>query len=242
MDLMIGLPEVDGFCNILVLTEYLSKYATAYAIKTKTAVEVSSCLLDYVFTFGAPREILSDQGSEFVNSVVASMCERLKILRRTSSPYHPSTNGLVERANRDLVGALEACCRDCPDDWPTMMQFVIFAYRTLPRESLNGYTPFEVMFGRPHNSFLSFVDEPPASSSHQLSLLERASETRNMFEGLLPSVQKRIKETKIEQQKQQDKHNEAQLIPSSLAVGEVVFARVLTRHRKLRGPPVHGSL
>jgi hypothetical protein len=29
MDLMIGLPEVDGFCNILVLTEYLSKYATA---------------------------------------------------------------------------------------------------------------------------------------------------------------------------------------------------------------------
>ena len=104
MDHMIGLPEVDGFCNILVLTEYLSKYATAYAIKTKTAVEVSSCLLDYVFTFGAPREILSDQGSEFVNSVVASMCERLKILRRTSSPYHPSTNGLVERANRDLVG------------------------------------------------------------------------------------------------------------------------------------------
>ena len=240
MDLMIGLPEVDGFCNILVLTEYLSKYATAYAIKTKTAVEVSSCLLDYVFTFGAPREILSDQGSEFVNSVVASMCERLKILRRTSSPYHPSTNGLVERANRDLVGALEACCRDCPDDWPTMMQFVIFAYRTLPRESLNGYTPFEVMFGRPHNSFLSFVDEPPASSSHQLSLLERASETRNMFEGLLPSVQKRIKETKIEQQKQQDKHNEAQLIPSSLAVGEVVFARVLTRHRKLRGPQFTG--
>jgi transposase InsO family protein len=240
MDLMVGLPEVDGYTNILVITEYLSRYACAFPLRSKTAVEVASKLLEYIFTFGAPKEILSDQGPEFVNLLVELMCSRLNILRRTSSPYHPESNGLAERANRVLITALESCCRENASNWPSMLQYVVFAYRTMPLESLGGYSPFEVMFGRPHNAFLSYVGVPPASSSLPLSLLERAAETRSHLEGLIPTIEKRHQAAKLQQQQQQDTRNAAQLISSPLVVGQVVFARVLTRHRKLRGPQFTG--
>ena len=125
MDLMVGLPEVDGYTNILVITEYLSRYACAFSLRSKTAVEVASKLLEYIFTFGAPKEILSDQGPEFVNLLVELMCSRLNILRRTSSPYHPESNGLAERANRVLITALESCCRENASNWPSMLQYVV---------------------------------------------------------------------------------------------------------------------
>ena len=240
MDLMVGLPEVDGYSNILVLTEYLSRYACAYALRTRTAVEVATHLLDYIFTFGAPREILSDQGGEFVNHVVASLCTGLNIFRRTSSPYHPSTNGLVERTNRVLIGALETCCADHATTWPKMLQFVVFSYRTLPLDSLGGYSPFEVMFGRQHNSFVSFADAPPASSSLPLSLLDRATEIRSHVEGLLPKIQARQHASKVQQQAQQDRDNATQLVEAPLVPGQVVFARILTRHSKLQGPRFTG--
>ena len=53
-----------------------------------------------------PKEILSDQGKEFINKMVAALLEKTGVERRVTSPYDSRTNGLTERFNRTLVEAL----------------------------------------------------------------------------------------------------------------------------------------
>ena len=42
--------------------------------------------------------VVSDNGSSFVSSEFKSFLQKNGIKHITSAPYHPSTNGLVERA------------------------------------------------------------------------------------------------------------------------------------------------
>ena len=63
IDLVLGLPETDeGYKGIMVITEYLSKYPYAVAIKSKTVEEIAKNLFDYICLFGPPKILLSDQG------------------------------------------------------------------------------------------------------------------------------------------------------------------------------------
>ena len=54
---------------ICVMVDYFTKWAEAYLLKSKTAVEVTNCILDFFYKFGAPKRLLTDQGKEFCNKV-----------------------------------------------------------------------------------------------------------------------------------------------------------------------------
>ena len=97
MDLILGFPQTnEGFTGILVITEYLSKYPYAMPIKSKTAKEVSKHLFKYISMFGPPKELLSDQGTEFLNNTIENMTRLAGIEHRVTSPYHPRTKGLTD--------------------------------------------------------------------------------------------------------------------------------------------------
>ncbi|KAA8578232.1 hypothetical protein FQN60_010716 [Etheostoma spectabile] len=61
--------------------------------------------MDFFYKYGAPKRILTDQGKEFVNKINLDMCAKLGIARSLCAPYHPQTNGLVERLNGTIQGA-----------------------------------------------------------------------------------------------------------------------------------------
>jgi hypothetical protein len=84
---------VDGFLGILVITEMLSRYPYAVAIKSKTTVEISGHLFIYISIFGPPNSIGSDNGTEFVNEFVDTMLSNIGIEQRVTSAYHLNTNG-----------------------------------------------------------------------------------------------------------------------------------------------------
>ncbi|KAL1250517.1 hypothetical protein QQF64_018313 [Cirrhinus molitorella] len=58
---------------------------------------VSRCIINFFYRFGAPKRILTDQGTEFVNQMNRELCGFLSVERRLCAPYHPQTNGLVEK-------------------------------------------------------------------------------------------------------------------------------------------------
>ena len=70
MDLIGKLTVTDrGNQYICVMVDYLTKWPQAYALSSKTANEVTGCLLKFVHQFEAPKRVLTDQGKEFVNAV-----------------------------------------------------------------------------------------------------------------------------------------------------------------------------
>ncbi len=58
------------------------------------------------YKFGYPRELVTDQGSQFTSSMIEELLSHHKIKHRTSTPYHPQANGQVEVTNRELENIL----------------------------------------------------------------------------------------------------------------------------------------
>jgi len=73
-----------------VCTDYLTKWAETKAIKAATEEKVAKFLRENIFyKFGYPRELVTDQGSEFIYSMIEELLKHRKIKHRTSTPYHP---------------------------------------------------------------------------------------------------------------------------------------------------------
>ena len=52
-----------------VMVDYFTKWIEVYPLKTKKAEEVTDCIMDIFYKYGAPKRILTDRGKEFVNKV-----------------------------------------------------------------------------------------------------------------------------------------------------------------------------
>ncbi|CAF0839776.1 unnamed protein product [Brachionus calyciflorus] len=107
IDLVMGFPITkEGFIGLLVIVEFFTKFPYAVPIKSKTALEIAEHLWQFFCLFGPAKEILSDQGTEFVNEVVNSMINKMGCKHIVTSPYHLRTNGQCERFNREIVTCL----------------------------------------------------------------------------------------------------------------------------------------
>jgi hypothetical protein len=59
----------SGYQYICVMVDYHTKWPQAYPLHSKTAEEVTECIVKFFHQFEAPKRILTDQGREFVNAV-----------------------------------------------------------------------------------------------------------------------------------------------------------------------------
>ena len=75
---------------ILVCTDYVTKWVEAKALYQANEQSVVDFLFEEIFTrFGVPREIVIDQGTQFMSKLVKSITQQYQIRHRTSSPDHP---------------------------------------------------------------------------------------------------------------------------------------------------------
>ena len=120
-----------------------------------TAKTVAQTLLSkYFCTFGFPRSILSDQGTNFTADVFKEMCEVLGITQHLSPAYSPWQNGSVERANATIVSLLQTIVNKNGTNWNEMLPYAVLAYNSTPSRTTN-MSPFELLYGRiPMNPLL----------------------------------------------------------------------------------------
>src|SRR5690349_14008883 len=96
---------------ILVATDYLTKWPEARPVPDASAATAANFVYEHIFSqHGAPKELLSDRGTNFLNQLLAEMCKKWGTKQTFASTYHPQTNGLVERFNKTLVETLSKLC------------------------------------------------------------------------------------------------------------------------------------
>ena len=82
-----------------------------------STIEVAEALCSIYSRVGVPKQVVHDQGSQFMSDVMAEVSRLLSVQNLVSSPYHPQCNGLVERFNGTLKAMLKKLCAERPKDW-----------------------------------------------------------------------------------------------------------------------------
>ncbi len=86
-------------------------------IKEKTALAVAKALLNMVGDFGAPRERVSDRGPCY--DILESLLSLLGTNHQLTLAYSKEKNGMVERANKEIMKHLRNIIfdRDMISQW-----------------------------------------------------------------------------------------------------------------------------
>ena len=221
IDLVFGLPTTsEGYNGILVIIDFLSKYPYATPIKSKTKEEIAQKLFEYIALFGAPKEILSDQGNEFVNDVIYTLNEIAGIEHRITSAYHPQANGQTENFNKTLITCLKKHTEEEPSKWHLWIPYVLMAYRSRVHASTKT-TPYELLFGRKMNNLNNWSTEKDEEFHEQL--YKRSVEIRKLYEIDVKKAKTNIKKAQAQQRKNQDNNNTVQ--EEKLKEGTKVFIK-----------------
>ena len=140
-------PTERGHRFFLTLVDSATRWPEAVPLKRITTESVAEALFDMFSRLGIPRQILSDQGSQFMSQVMQELFRLLSIKQSKTSPYHAQANGMVERLNGTLKQLLKRVASDQPRQWDRFLPAVLFSYREVTQES-TGFSPFELLYGR----------------------------------------------------------------------------------------------
>eukprot|EP00253_Pinus_taeda_P030041 PITA_30041 len=133
---------------IIVCTDYLTKWEETKAIKAATKEKVAAFLRENIFyKFGYPRELVTDQGSQFTSNLIEDLLTHHKIKHRTSTPYHTQAIGQVEVTNRALEEILTKVVRKSIKYWADRLVEATWAYNTTWKTTTS-FTLYELVYGK----------------------------------------------------------------------------------------------
>ena len=69
-------------------------------------------------------QILTDQGTNFMSTLLEDMYQLLHIKKIRAMPYHPQTDGLVERYSDTLKGVLRRFVNLNEKDWDEYLPYI----------------------------------------------------------------------------------------------------------------------
>lgn len=136
----------SGHQYILTVMCAATRYPEAIPLRTLRAKPVVKALTKFFSTFGLPKTIQSDQGTNFMSKLFAQVMRELKVKHATSSPYHPESQGALERFHQTLKSMLRKYCLESNREWDEGLPLLLFAVRETPQESL-GFSPCDLVFG-----------------------------------------------------------------------------------------------
>ena len=129
---------------ILVTIDAHSKWIEAVATSSTSSNTVIEYLRTLFAQFGIPESIVTDNGTCFVSEEFQSFLKRNGIRHTTSAPYHPSSNGLAERAVQIVKKGLR---KVTSGSMSKRLAKVLFSYRITP-QGTTGLAPAELLLGR----------------------------------------------------------------------------------------------
>ena len=138
----------------LVVVDERTKWPDIFEMRNTTATETVATLRSLFARMGLPKQVVSDNGPQFVSGEFKHFTEMNVIQHVTGAPYHPSTNGLAERMVHSFKNAVKADRSD--RSIQHKLDRFLSAYRTAPHAT-TGHSPAQLLFGRNLKSRLDFL-------------------------------------------------------------------------------------
>ena len=149
MDLMEGLPVVNGYQSILVIIDSFSKWCECIPLRDTKAETIARVFLtDWCTRQGLCHQLHSDKaGNLHTGNILRALYKMLNIFKTANIAYRPQTDGTAERMIGTLKSALWKYCQENPRDWISRLDLIVWGYRSSVHAS-TGHSPFFMDKGR----------------------------------------------------------------------------------------------
>ncbi|KAG1139240.1 hypothetical protein G6F37_009551 [Rhizopus arrhizus] len=135
---------------VLVVIDCFTRYVVIYPVQSTTQDELVKVFFNrFVLRHGIPKEILTDGGPPFNSIFFTQLTKVLGSHNLLAPPYHPQSNGIVERFMATLRRMiLTYTSQDAlKSEWGNHLRLIQFVYNNTTHEA-TGNTPFYLVHGR----------------------------------------------------------------------------------------------
>lgn len=148
VDLVGPLPPSDGKIYILTMIDRFTRWPEATPIPDASAATCAQPFFStWVARFGCPATIVSDRDRQFVGTLWHSLGSLLGTSMKSSTAYHPCSNGIVERFHRHMKSALKARLNG-DTKWSQHLPAVLLGIRSAIKEDI-GHSASDMVYGAP---------------------------------------------------------------------------------------------
>lgn len=134
--------------NILVCSDYFSKYVMLFPIRNSTSTAIVKIIEEKVFlVHGVPRIAQVDNGPQFISKQFRDLMLKYNVPNIFYNPrYHPQVNQ-AERAIRNIVCTISSYVKDNHRKWDENLCEIQCALNTAVNESTK-FSPYFLVHGR----------------------------------------------------------------------------------------------
>ena len=144
-------PSSEGNSYIMVIVDAFTHYVALNPVPHCNAYYAYTTLCEHwIAKFGLPEILVTDNGTEFINNEIITLCHLYNIKHKPRTSHAPWTNGLVEGMNRSLQEYLR-CIINGNDtkytEWSADVKLFPLAYNSQITTTL-GMSPYEMVFNQ----------------------------------------------------------------------------------------------
>lgn len=110
----------------MTIIDKFTRWPEAFLLKDISAKSVANTFFkEYVTRFGVPQKITSDQGTQFTSAIIKELVKFLGAHKIMTTPYHPQSNGMVERLHRQTQTEASLTARNNSINWSEELPIVL---------------------------------------------------------------------------------------------------------------------
>ena len=219
--------DPEGFEHAVVIIDTFTRFTAVYPTKTTEAVEAAEALLIHSAYFGAPCQIMSDRGSQYVNAVIQAYLDFQGTEHVLSIAYSKQENSIVERANKEIRRWIRDMLysKKMPRSaWRKAIPFVIRIHNASPIEPLK-VAPADLVFGQRINLDRGILI-PAAERTEELeeqSLQDWMREHLTVQDAMIERAQELLQEHHKKHVTKVDPDTAQAPVPTEFSIGSYVL-------------------
>jgi hypothetical protein len=140
--------DADGNEYVLTMIDTCTRYVEFFAIRDVAGPTARRALLEHVGRYGCPQHIQSDNGSQFVNELIAELVRLIGTEHVRTLAHSKEENAIVERANKETLRHLRAMVFAVGTnvDWSMRLPLIARIMNATVHETI-GITPASLLYG-----------------------------------------------------------------------------------------------
>ena len=185
-------PSKKGHRYVVLLIDLHSKYMEAKPLRNVKAPAIADWIAnEVIMRHGLIENILTDNGKNFCSKLMEGVFKVTGSNHLKTTPYHPQSNGEVEKAVHTVKTMITHYVRSNLTNWHEFLPKVVFSYNISFHKVIK-FSPFQVIFGRQARLPIDF--------QYKLNdTLRFCGNYREQFDELNELIEMRIKDEKNNQ-------------------------------------------